>query len=89
MLRASPFTLLTAVPVAWLPDFVMAGVVSFRSLPRRPAPFYKNLLISFRLPREQLAVGDSQLKEDFFGKTKEDFLGEKNTFLIIVLLYAR
>ena len=32
----------------------------FRCCSRRVAPFYKNLLISFRLPRKQLAVGESR-----------------------------
>lgn len=35
------------------------GTESVSSLHRGGAPFYKNLLVSFRLPREQLAVGDN------------------------------
>lgn len=46
---------LTIIEAVWLVVFL-----PFRCCSRRVAPFYKNLLISFRLPRKQLAVGESR-----------------------------
>ena len=39
---------------------VLVVFLPFRCCSRRGAPFYKNLLVSFRLPGKQLAVGESR-----------------------------